>query len=86
MIGFTNSVTATFNDRAEHLREVAAHEALVRAQRRATRAAARHEAALQATREQQQALFSWESQGQRQRVARRQFGSRLLGRVRQAAT
>lgn len=82
MIGFTNSVTATFNDRAEHLRDVAAREALVRAQRRATRAAARHEAALKAAREQEQALFSWESQGRRQRDARRQFGNRLLGRAR----
>lgn len=82
MIGFTNSVSASLNDRAEHLREVAAREALVRAQRRAARAAARHEAALKDTREQQQALFSWESQGHRQRDARRQFGSRLLGRAR----
>ncbi|HLU82633.1 MAG TPA: hypothetical protein VKZ43_04470 [Trueperaceae bacterium] len=82
MIGFTNSVMSTFNDRAEHLREVAAHEALVRAERRAAKAAARHEAALKAAREQQQALFSWESQGHRQRDARRQISIRLLGRTR----
>jgi len=82
MIGFTNSVTATFNDRAEHLREAAAREALVRAERRAAKAARRHAAVIEANRQQEQALFSWESQGQRQRDARRQFGSRLLGRAR----
>jgi len=82
MIGFTNSVTATFNDRAERLREEAAREALVRAQRRSGRAAARLAAALEASTKQQQALFGWESQGHRQREARRRFGNRLLGRAR----
>jgi len=82
MIGFTNSVTKTFEDRAERLRHEATHQALVRAARRATKAAARHEAALKGAREQQHARFSWESQAKRQRGALRHFGYRLLGRMR----
>lgn len=82
MIGFNHSLTASLNHRAEHLREVAAREALARAQRRTAKAAARHEAALRATREEQSALFSWESQGKRQREARRQFGLNHFGRAR----
>ncbi|HET8986033.1 MAG TPA: hypothetical protein VFN03_09775 [Trueperaceae bacterium] len=85
MIGFTNSVTATLNDRTDRLREAAALESLVRAERRATKAAARLAAAMKAAREQQNA-FSWESQVHRQllrqRPARRSLGERLLGRVR----
>jgi hypothetical protein len=85
MIGFTNSVTATLNDRTERLREAAALERLVRSERRATKAAARLAAAMKAARE-QQAVFSWESQAhlqlQRQGPSHRTLGQRLLGRVR----
>ena len=85
MIGFTNSVTATLNDRTERLRQAAAVEALVRSERRAARVAARLAAAMKAARE-QQAVFTWESQVHRQllsrRPVRRSLGERLLGRVR----
>jgi hypothetical protein len=85
MIGFTNSVTATLNDRTERLREVAAVESLVRSERRAAKEAARLAAAMKAARERKDE-FTWEGRVHThlldRRPARRSLGARLLGRVR----
>ena len=74
MIGFTNSVTATLNDRTERLREVAAVESLVRSERRAAKEAARLAAAMKAARERKDE-FTWEGRVHTHLLDRRRTGT-----------
>lgn len=64
MIGFTNSVTTTLNDRPEHLREVAANEAAVRAARRAVSGARQSAGVLAAVQRLLARSFASRSRGQ----------------------
>jgi len=86
MIGFSHSFLSVLNDRADHLRDVAARETIAntahRAAKAAFRASRRQEAAHQAVRDQQLALFSWESHSELRRDSRRGLGHRLAGRAR----
>lgn len=86
MIGFSHSLSAVLNDRAEHLRDVAARETVTNAARRAEKAAVRarrrQEAARDAAHEQQLALFSWQTNSAQRREGRRDVGRHVVGRAR----
>lgn len=86
MIGFSQSLLSVLNDHADHLRDVAARETISNTARRAAKAALRasrrQEAAHQAERDQQSALFSWQSNSEQRRDSRRGYAQRLVGRTR----
>lgn len=61
MIGYSNSLTASLHQRAEDLRQAAAHQAAARAATSERRRTARRAADARQFQRDQRAAFSWES-------------------------
>lgn len=77
MIGYSNAIGTSLNQRPEDLRRAAAHQAAARAARSEARRVARKDAEAAQQRRDQSAVFSWETH----RLLRN-LPSRLVGRAR----